>query len=359
MKRYMTSVFCSVLLAGWTVTNASVQAAAAEAHVAAAKAAVSPKTGNPQAWQLLDYVFNRECTPPRPGARGAGAEAVGRNVPLEPGEQRKLEPTPRTEWYVAPARVFDNLYYIGTKTESTWALTTSAGIILLNTNFEWVTTDLLNELKQFGLDPANIKYAVITHAHSDQYWGVNTLKKMVPSAQVIMSEADWDTVSKDNSPERLRPQKDIVATDGYKLTLGDTTVTIYLTPGPSAGTTSLIFPVKDGNQRHVAAMWGGTGANLIRSGVQLFPDRQTMLRSQVAGMKRFIDMQKNAGVDTLITIHAALDKMFDKLAAMKPGRLAIPGSRYQNTFVDKDLVKRFNAILLECAQAKLARANGS
>ena len=106
-------------------------------------------------------------------------------------------------------------------------------------------------------------------------------------------------------------------------------------------------------------MWGGTGANLIRSGVQLFPDRQTMLRSQVAGMKRFIDMQKNAGVDTLITIHAALDKMFDKLAAMKPGRLAIPGSRYQNTFVDKDLVKRFNAILLECAQAKLARANGS
>ena len=38
MKRYMTCVFCSVWLAGWTVTNASAQAAAAEAHVAAAKA---------------------------------------------------------------------------------------------------------------------------------------------------------------------------------------------------------------------------------------------------------------------------------------------------------------------------------
>ena len=41
-------------------------------------------------------------------------------------------------------------------------------------------------------------------------------------------------------------------------------------------------------------MWGDTGGHLIRSGVQLFPDRQTMLKTQVAGMKHFIDMQKNA-----------------------------------------------------------------
>src|ERR1022692_752221 len=91
-----------------------------------------------------------------------------------------------------PMKVFDNLYFIGTQTESTWALTTSKGIILLNTNFPWVTPDLLNELKTFGLDPANIKYAIIVRSHSDQSWGINPLKKMVPSARVIMSEKDWD-----------------------------------------------------------------------------------------------------------------------------------------------------------------------
>ncbi len=350
MKRYMAFVLCGLVLTAWIAIDANAQAAAAEPHVAAAKAAVLPKTANPQSWQNYQYLFERECTPPRPGGRGEAREAVGKNVPLEPGEERKLHATPRTEWYVPPAKAFDNLYYIGTKSESTWALTTSAGIILLNTNFEWVTEDLLNELKEVGLDPKDIKYALITHAHSDQFWGVNTLKKMVPSARIVMSEADWNITANDNSPDRVRPKKDMVATDGMKVTLGDTTVTIYLTPGPSAGTTSLIFPVKDGNQRHMAALWGGTGSNLIRSGFRHFPDTKTMLNAQIAGMKRFNEAQKTAGVDTLITVHAALDKTFDKIAAKKSG---------QNPFIGKDLAERYGTILLECTQAKLARVSGS
>jgi len=47
-----------------------------------------------------------------------------------------------------------------------------------------------------------------------------------------MSESDWDFLAKDNSPAKVKPKKDMVATDGQKLTLGDTTVTLYSTPGP-------------------------------------------------------------------------------------------------------------------------------
>jgi len=348
MKRDLAILFCAALLIALFGTTIHAQTPDA-AHVNAAKAA-STKPGSTQSWQELSYVFDRECRPAGAGRGGRGAqaqEAIGKNVPLEPGEQKKLVETPHDEWYVKPAKVFDNLYYIGTKTESTWALTTSAGIILLNTNFEWVTPHLLDQMKDVGLDPANIKYAIITHAHSDQYWGVNGLKKRVPAARVVMSEADWNTTANDNSPDRVRPKKDIVATDGTKVTLGDTTVTIYLTPGPSAGTTSIIFRVKDGNQTHMAALWGGTGANMIRSGVRNFPDAKTMLTTQTAAMKHFIDAQKAANVDTLITVHAALDKTFDKIAAKKPG---VP-----NPFVDKSLAERFSTILYECAQAKLAR----
>jgi metallo-beta-lactamase class B len=39
----------------------------------------------------------------------------------------------RDTWYADPARVFDNLYFVGGKVHSSWALTTSAGIILLDT----------------------------------------------------------------------------------------------------------------------------------------------------------------------------------------------------------------------------------
>src|SRR3954462_3704229 len=41
-------------------------------------------------------------------------------------------PTPAPEtWFIEPAKVFDNLYFVGSKIHSSWALTTSQGIILI------------------------------------------------------------------------------------------------------------------------------------------------------------------------------------------------------------------------------------
>jgi metallo-beta-lactamase class B len=329
--------------------DAHAQADAAQAHVAAAKAAVAPNIANPQPWHVFNSAFNQMCAEPKPGAR---PQEVGKDVPLESGEAAKLIPTPREKWDAPPAKVFDNLYYIGTKTESTWALTTSAGIILINTNFDWVTPALLDELRTFGLDPANIRYAIIVRSHSDQSWGINALKKRVPSARVIMSEGDWDFLAKDNSPAKVKPMKDLVAKDGRKVTLGDTTVTLYSTPGASADNLSIVFPVKDGNQRHLAGMIGGTTMNLVQGGVQVFPDTQTMIKTYLASAKRFKEIEDKAGVDTIISIHAALDNMFDKVEALhsrKPGE--------PHPFVSKDDVDRFSTIVIECGEAKLAWAN--
>src|SRR5881409_52101 len=79
------------------------------------------------------------------------------------------------------------------------------------------------------------------------------------NARVIMSEADWNAMTKTNDPSELKPKKDMVATDGMKLTLGDTTLTMYITPGHTPGTISTLIPVKDGNQKHLASLWGGSG----------------------------------------------------------------------------------------------------
>ncbi len=137
MKRYLASVLIAVLMVGLITWEARAQAQKAEAHVAAAKEAMSPKTPDPLHLHTFDAMFRLICTQPNPNAR---PPAVG---PGEADEQAKLIPTPPEEWYVPPAKVFDNLYCIGTKNESTWALTTSAGIILLNTNFDWVTPYLI------------------------------------------------------------------------------------------------------------------------------------------------------------------------------------------------------------------------
>lgn len=349
LKYLSSAIFVMALVWGGSVTADG--QTEAQAHVAAAKAAVSPKTPNPQPWHIFNSAFNQMCAEPKPGAR---PQPAGKGVPLEPGEAAKLIPTPREKWYAPPAKVFDNLYYIGTKTESTWALSTSEGIILINANFDWVTPELLDELRTFGLDPANIKYAVIVRSHSDQSWGINALKKVVPSARVIMSEGDWDFLANDNSPAKVKPVKDMVAKDGQKLTLGDTTVTLYSTPGASADNLSIIFPVKDANQRHLAGMIGGTTMNLVQGGVQVFPDMQTMIKTYIASAKRFQEIEDKTGVDTMISIHAALDNMFAKIDALHSRK---PGDPHP--FVSKDDVDRFSTIIIECGEAKRAWANSN
>jgi metallo-beta-lactamase class B len=348
MKRW-ASFFVIAVLAALTPGRVATQAPAAQAHVAAAKAVISPKTPNPKPWQNFDSMFRLICTQPRAGAR---EPAIG---PGESDELAKTKPTPREEWYVPPARVFDNLYYIGTKSESTWAITTSEGIILLNTNFDWVMPELLGYLKTFNLNPADIKYVVVLRSHSDQAWGINEVKKMVPTARVIMAEGEWDLLAKDNTPKYLKPTKDIVAKDGYTVTLGDVTVTLYDTPTSTpTNMSAIISPLKDGNRRHVGGMIGGDYMRIVQEGILMFPDRKAMAQTYIASSKRFKEIEEKAGVDAIIHTHAEYDGTFAKieaLASRKPGE--------PHPFVSKDDVERFNIMHIECGEAQLAWAQGS
>src|SRR5262245_43826278 len=116
MKRYSLIVIGTILVAGLIMSNANAQAAQADAHVAAAKTVMSLKGSNGKLWQVFESVFKQQCLFPRPGVRPE-AEPIGSNVLLESGEQRKLTSTPHDQWYVSSTKVFDNLYYIGTRTE--------------------------------------------------------------------------------------------------------------------------------------------------------------------------------------------------------------------------------------------------
>jgi metallo-beta-lactamase class B len=50
----------------------------------------------------------------------------------------KPRPIPAREtWYAEPAKVFDNVYFVGTKINNAWAIKTSEGIILLDTMYNY------------------------------------------------------------------------------------------------------------------------------------------------------------------------------------------------------------------------------
>jgi len=171
---------------------------------------------------------------------------------------------------------------------------------------------------------------------------------------VIMSEVDYDLLAKDNTPADLKPMKDMVAKDGEKITLGDTTVTMYFTPTSTPGNMSLIFPVKDGNQRHMAGMWGGDYVRIVQEGIQMWPDTQTMMKGYIASSLRFKDLESKAGVDTLVHPHAEYDGTFEKIEALRSRK---PGDPHPFV-IGKDDVQRFAALHVECGEAQLAWAKG-
>jgi metallo-beta-lactamase class B len=92
-------------------------------------------------------------------------------------------PPARATWHAEPAKVFDNVYFVGQSEYSAWAVTTSAGIILMDAIFDYsVEDEVVNGLKTLGLDPAQIKYVVISHAHGDHVGGAGFSRSAAPAS---------------------------------------------------------------------------------------------------------------------------------------------------------------------------------
>ena len=197
-----------------------------------------------------------------------------------PSTLRDVAPGPapaRDTWFTEPAKVFDNLYFVGSKIHSSWALTTSEGIILIDTLYTYNSEEeIVGGLKKLGLDPATVKYVIISHAHADHVGGAKMMQDRYRS-RIVMGGPDWDAIEKSvNGYPQGKPKRDIVADDGQKITLGDTAVTIVTTPGHTPGTLSMLFTVKDNGKPLNVAYSGGTAFNFPST----VPNFDTYIKSQ-------------------------------------------------------------------------------
>ena len=252
-------------------------------------------------------------------------------------------PPPRSEWHAEPVKVFDNLYFVGQTEYSAWAVTTSAGIILVDALWDFsVEDEVVGGLEKLGLDPRAIKYVVVSHGHADHAGGAGYLQRRF-GAHVILSAADWDLLERDTSPWP-KPRRDLIATDGEKLTLGDTTLRLYLTPGHTPGTISTLIPVTDHGQRHLVAEWGGTGFNFT---VTPERPRRYWFETYSRSARRFREVAAKAGADALISNHPQLDGSPVKLPALARRS---PGDPHPYV-VGTESVKRYLTVADECAQA--------
>ena len=315
---------------------------APDAHVAIARTAAG------DAYQNL---FNFLCAVPAPrgggsstqaaaGGRRAGGPAGGAPRGGGSGRGGRGAMPERSTWYADPVKVFDNLYFVGQSEYSAWAVTTSDGIILIDTLFDYsVEEEVAGGLKKLGLDPATIRYAVVTHPHPDHHGGARFLQDRY-GTRVVMSAADWDVIDRLGG---TKPSRDIVASDGQRLTLGDTTLTLYITPGHTPGTLSVLIPVRDNGRPHLAALWGGTGLNADRESLQ----------SYIRSAQRFDGIASAAGADIILSNHTDWDGSKQHLPQLAK---RAPGS--SNPYVvGPAFVRRYLDVAEECATARLLRLN--
>jgi metallo-beta-lactamase class B len=266
------------------------------------------------------------CPQPKPATTPAAAPAA----PPDP--------------YIAPARVFDNLYFVGDRTTSAWALTTSEGILLLDAGFHHnVEGTIVGGMKQLGLDPKQIRQVIVSHGHNDHFGGARYLQSTY-GARIVMSEADWEhmvTWPQRGSPAPF-PTRDVVVKDGDVVRLGEAAVRIVITPGHTPGTVSPLFEVRDGTHIHRVAYWGGDGAGHLQS---------EGLRTYMAAAERFSSL--DPAVDVPLSNHVVADGTVQKLQllqARKPGE--------PHPFVAGNAAFRaWAGVLRDCAAAFLPNAS--
>ena len=313
-------------VAGMAIASAQMPPATVDGLVSTAKVAAGTDWSG---------TFTRLCIPPPPApaaGRGAGANAA------------RTSPPPRETWHVEPAKVADNLYFLGEKAHHSWAIVGSEGIILIEALYDYMVADeVAGGMRKLGLDMNKVKYAVMSHAHGDHDGGAAFLQDSIPGVRLVYGAEDWDAVDKSTNRPGGKPKRDMVGTDGQTLSVGDASIKIVTMPGHTPGTLSYLFEVKDNGKPLRVAYVGGTAIPF--NGTPAYYDQY------LASAAKFAKAAADYGATVLLSNHTEFDNGYYKAHTAAFRKSAEP-----NPFdVGRDGVARYFTVVQNCTMAAKLR----
>jgi metallo-beta-lactamase class B len=147
-----------------------------EGHLAAGKNAAGGRDNTPDFYGLVTAI----CVAPQRGAPSPDAPA--------PREEPNRKAT-----YMQPKKAFDDAYWLGTEGVSAWLLTSNDGYILYDTANVYDAEDVLvGGMTKLGLDPAKVKYVIVSHGHRGESGGAYLFQSRY-GARIVT--ADWDLIA--------------------------------------------------------------------------------------------------------------------------------------------------------------------
>ena len=235
--------------------------------------------------------------------------------------------------YIEPYQAFDNVYFVGVCWVSAWLIKTSEGVVLIDTLHEPHVDQLIANIRKVGVDPADIKYVLMTHGHFDHVGGAYKLKPMT-KARFVMTQTGWDEAIKSAQASQAAPrpppgpnappppwqmiEQDKVVKDGDVIGMGDNAFEVFATPGHTFGTASYAYKARDGVSTYNAFTVGGLGLNAIENSRQV--------EAYIASVKRIEQLVKQPTdpINVHLTTHpfsTGLTEAKDAIRTRKPGAM--------------------------------------
>lgn len=147
-----------------------------------------------------------------------------------------------------PHKIIGNIYYVGTRTLSSFLVVTPQGNILIDSTYERNVPVIQKSVQQLGFKFSDIKILLGTHAHGDHQEG-DALVKQLTGARVMAMAQDVPDL-KAIKPGGKEHPVDQSLHDGETVMLGGTTLVAHLTAGHTRGCTTWTTKVTDGGKTY-------------------------------------------------------------------------------------------------------------
>ena len=253
-----------------------------------------------------------------------------------------------------PTKVFDNVYYVGGMEVGGWLIDTGNGYIMLDSSYDYGYEDiLLPNMEALGLDPAQVKFILVTHAGPDHIGAAWKFQRDYGTKVVFnrkLTPPPWN-------PNAAMPAVTVM-NDGDALTLGNTTITMVLTPRNVGGDGfSYLIPVKIKNKRHMWATFGNTGITGTLADKAVYRE----------SMAKFLAYVDELGADIAMSSHPFVDASLDRMEIIREcdeRTSAHHGYKHgandqrclNNPFlIGKKAARRYFEIMDQCAEVQIKR----
>jgi metallo-beta-lactamase class B len=225
---------------------------------------------------------------------------------------------------IAPFRIAENLYYVGSRDLASYLIVTPAGDILINSSLTTSPPLIRKSVEQLGFKMTDIKILLISHAHYDHDAGSAEIKRLSGAKYMVM-DADVANVESGGATDFAYPDDryptvkvDRILHDGDEVKLGGVVLVAHKTPGHTRGCTTWTMRALSGGKLRDVVIVGSWNVN---TGFRLVdrPGSPASYPGIVADYRRTFATLKGLPCDIFLGAHGAYFNMLDKLKRAEAG----------------------------------------